>query len=242
MSKVLQQLETQCEAWGLRLNGDQLVLLDLYADLLSNYSLANVIGTKDKRQIILDHLLDSLGCMTSESMRRTASIVDVGTGGGLPGVPLGIVLPQASITLLEATAKKVRFLEYVKERLDLSNLHVLHARVEDVGRDPFYRESFDLATTRAVAALAVVIEYCAPLILPTGKILSMKGNLPAEEFSAAIAAAQFLNVRLGQVREVEFLPQFPEKRRQLVEFEKIGVISQEFPRRVGLARKRPLGE
>lgn len=241
MNKGLQQLQIQCEAWGLQLDGDQLASLGLYADLLSNYSLANVIGTRDKGQIILDHLLDSLSCMTMESVRQAGSIVDVGTGGGLPGVPLGIIRPQASTTLLEATAKKVRFLEYVKEQLGLPNLHVLHARVEDIGGDTLYRETFDLTTARAVAELAVVVEYCAPLIAPRGRILSMKGNLSVEEFSTAIAASKLLNVRLGQVYEVEFLPHFPEKQRKLVEFEKVGVTPRTFPRRVGLAKKRPLG-
>lgn len=238
----MQRLRLQCAAWGLELDDVKLASLDLYADLLADYSLANVIGTKDREQIILEHLLDSLSCTAVAQTWGARSIVDVGAGGGLPGIPLAIVRPDASITLLEATEKKTRFLRYVKEELELPNLLILHARVEDVGRDPAYRETFDLAAARAVAALGVVVEYCAPLVHREGVIISMKGKLAEEEFSAAVAASEILGVEVARVQRVEYQPQCPPQNRQLVVLRKIGVTPKKFPRKVGMAKKRPLGE
>ncbi len=237
----MEHLRLQCAAWGLELDSVKLSSLDLYADLLASYSLANVVGTKDREQIILGHLLDSLSCTAVAPTWSARSIVDVGAGGGLPGVPLSIVRPNASITLLEATEKKVRFLQHVKTELELQNLLILHARAEEVGRDPAYRETFDLATARALAALGVIVEYCAPLLHRDGYIISMKGKLSEEEFSAAVAASSILKVEVEQVQRVDYQPQFSPKHRHLVILRKVGVTSKNFPRKVGLAKKRPLG-
>lgn len=238
----MQQLQSQCVAWGLELDGYKLASLDLYATFLADYSLANVIGTRDKEQIILEHLLDSLSCMTVAQTWEARSIIDVGAGGGLPGIPLGIVRPDASITLLEATEKKASFMQYVKTELELQNLRILHARAEEIGRHPAYRETFDLAAARAVAALGVVVEYCAPLVHCEGGIISMKGRLSEEEFSAAVEASKILGVEVAHVQRVEYQPQSPLKNRRLVILRKICVTPRTFPRRVGKAKKRPLGE
>lgn len=238
----MEHLRLQCAAWGLELDSVKLSSLDLYADLLTGYSLANVVGTKDREQIVLGHLLDSLSCTTVAQTWSARSIVDVGAGGGLPGVPLSIVRPDASLTLIEAAEKKVRFLQYIKAELELSNLLILHARAEEVGRDPTYRETFDLATARALATLGVVIEYCAPLLRRDGYIISMKGKLSEEEFSGAVAASEILKVEVEQVQPVEYQPQFSPKHRRLVVLRKVEITPKNFPRKVGLAKKRPLGE
>ncbi len=145
------------------------------------------------------------------------------------------------MTLLEVTEKKVRFLEYAKAQLDLGNLEVLHARVEEAGRDPRCRDAFDLATARALATLPVVLEYCAPLVRTGGAILAMKGRLPEEELSRGVAASHQLGAKLREVLKVEYRAQLPQKERRLVVFDKVRATSGRFPRRVGLAKKRPLG-
>jgi len=239
---AMDHLRLQCAAWGLELDSVKLSSLGLYADLLAGYSLANVMGTKDRDQIILGHLLDSLSCTAVAPTWSARSIVDVGAGGGLPGVPLSIVRPNASITLLEATEKKVRFLQHIKTELELQNLLILHARAEEIGRDPAYRETFDLATARALAALGVVIEYCAPLLNRDGYIISMKGKLSEEELSGAVAASAVLQVEVERVQRVDYQPQFSPKYRHLVILRKVGVTPKDFPRKVGLAKKRPLGK
>jgi 16S rRNA (guanine527-N7)-methyltransferase len=241
MPDALEQLQVQCEHWGIDLDGPQLRLLDAYVDLLAGYEFANVIGSRDRDQIVLEHLVDSLSCLTAADIEWHGSLIDVGAGGGLPGVPLSIVRPDLRVTLLEATEKKVRFLEYVEAHLKLGNLKMLHARAEDASRESRYREAFDLATARALAALPVVLEYCMPLARIGGKVLAMKGRLQEEELSQGVAAARELGAKLSEMLPVDYHPQLPQKERRLVVFEKVSATPARFPRRVGIARKRPLG-
>jgi 16S rRNA (guanine527-N7)-methyltransferase len=242
VTTAMEQLQRQCREWGIVLDPFQLVLLSTYADLLATYTLANVIGTNDRETIVLDHLLDSLTCLTAKSMFGECSLVDVGTGAGLPGIPLAIACPQLRVTLLEATEKKVRFLKYARAQLGLANLDILHARAEETGRELRYRDAFDLAVARAVASLAVVVEYCAPLVRPGGHMLAMKGQLGEDELSAGSVAAHELGAQLRKVRQVDYYPHVPQKKRQLVLFNKVGDTPGAFPRRVGLAKRRPLSD
>lgn len=241
MPDALEQLRVQCEDWGIGLDGLQLRSLGAYAGLLAGYELANVIGTRDRVQIVLEHLVDSLSCLANRGIQWDGCLIDVGAGGGLPGIPLSVALPDTRVTLLEATEKKVRFLEYAKAELGLENLKVLHARAEDAGRESRYREAFDLATSRALAALPVVLEYCAPLVRTGGKVIAMKGRLQEEEISQGVAAARELGAELSKTTAVDYHPQLPQKERRLVVFDKVSTTPATFPRRVGLARKRPLG-
>jgi 16S rRNA (guanine527-N7)-methyltransferase len=241
MTDVIEQLRLLSGVWGIELEREQLSMLDRYADLLAGYELANVIGTRDREKIVFEHLLDALSCLVVGDLRRQSTVIDVGTGGGLPGIPLAIANSNLRVMLLETTERKVRFLKHALAQLNLPNLEVLHARAEDVGRKPEYRESFDLTTARALAALPVVVEYCAPLVRPGGVIIAMKGRLPEDELSQGIVASHELGAMLRGVREVEYPRQLPQKERRLVIFDKVDATPGRFPRRVGLAKKRPLG-
>src|SRR5215210_3391237 len=233
---ALEQLRVQCKNWGIDLDGSQLRLLGAYADLLAGYELANVIGTRDRDQIVLEHLVDSLSCLAATGIQWDSCLIDVGAGGGLPGIPLSIARPDLRVTLLEVTEKKVRFLEYVKAKLKPGNLAVLHARAEDAGRESRYREAFDMATARALAALPVVLEYCTPLVRTGGKVLAMKGRLQEEELPQGIVAARELGAELSETPAVNYRSQLPQKERRLVVFDKVSATPARFPRRVGLAK------
>ena len=237
----LEQLKLEAEGWGLRLGHSHLSLLSCYADLLAGYELSNIIGTKGRDRIILDHLSDALSCYAVEELHHARTLIDIGAGGGLPGIPLAIVRSKLHVALLEATEKKVRFLEYARTTLGLENIDVLHARAEDAGKKPAYREAFDFATTRALGALPVVVEYCAPFVRVGGTILAMKGQLAGEELSHGEAASGELGVELREVREVNNRAQLLQKERNLVVLDKVGPTPRRFPRRVGVAKKRPLG-
>jgi 16S rRNA (guanine527-N7)-methyltransferase len=237
----LEQLRLQAEGWGLRLSHSHLSLLSCYADLLAGYELTNVVGTKARNRIILDHLSDALSCYVVEELHHARMLIDIGAGGGLPGIPLAVVRSELHVALLEATEKKVRFLEYAWSTLGLENIEVLHARAEDAGKKPNYREAFDFATARALAALPVVVEYCAPFVRVGGTILAMKGRLADEELSKGIAASGELGVKFREVREVKYRAQLLQKDRNLVVLDKVGPTPRRFPRRVGVAKKRPLG-
>lgn len=241
MVTAIEQLRLQVEAWGIRLDDSLLLRLEQYAHLLAGYNLANVIGTADQSQIVTDHLLDSLSCLSFEDFDGAGSLVDVGTGGGLPGVPLGIARPGLSVTLLEATEKKVKFLRYVQEELGMWNVQLLNSRAEEVGKEPKYREAFQMATTRAVAVLPVITEYCAPLVQVGGTILAMKGRLPDEELAQGVKAGSELGLEFQEVLQLEYLKELRQKERRIVVFKKVAATSRRFPRRTGLAKKRPLG-
>ncbi len=241
VAKAIDQLRLQCASWGIELSQSQISLLMDYADILSTYQLANVIGTTSKADIITEHLLDSLSCLLVEDLHYKNSIVDVGTGGGLPGIPLAIVRPDLKVTLLEIREKKVRFLSHATQILGIRNLKVLHARAEQVGQWETHRASFDIATARALSTLSVVVEYCAPLVRTRGTILAMKARLSKEELSNAAVASQKLGVALRDVRHVKYSAPPQEKERRLVLLDKVEATPEGFPRRAGLAKKRPLG-
>jgi len=241
VSRGMEKLRHLSAEWGVPLGRPQISLLAAYADILATYQLANVIGVRDRETIVLEHVTDSLSCLALEDLAGDKSIVDVGTGGGLPGIPLAIVCSNLRVTLLEAREKKVRFLQHAAATLGLTNLQVLHARAEDAGRTAPYRDAFDLATARALAPLPVVVEYCAPLVGIGGGILAMKGRLAEKELSQGRTASTRVGARLREVREVNYHGLLPQKQRQLVIFEKIRATPERFPRKAGLAKKRPLG-
>ena len=241
MKVAVEHLRLQLSDWGIALKPSQLASLSAYANLLAGYEYANVIGTRDPRKVVAEHLSDSLSCLLIGNLWSSRSVIDVGTGGGLPGVPLAISRPDLRVTLLEATEKKVRFLDYTKRRIGLRNLDLIQGRVEDEGKKAAHRETFDLALARALAELPVVVEYCAPLVRVGGEILAMKGRLTEEELSRGVAASRELGLELREVREVKYRAEQPQKERRLVVFEKILATPERFPRRAGLAKKRPLG-
>ena len=241
VERAIEQLRLQSAKWGIDLNRAQLTLLSTYADLLAGYKLANVVGTTDRDEIIVEHLLGSLSCFIVKDLWQARTVVDVGTGAGLPGIPLAIVRPALQLALLETTEKKVRFLHHTQAVLRLRNLEVLHERAEEAGRKPDRREKSDVATGRALASLSVVVEYCAPLVRPGGVVLAMKARLSKEELSTGVAASHNLGAQLREVRVVEHENHLPQKERRIVVLDKVGRTPGKFPRRAGLAKKRPLG-
>jgi 16S rRNA (guanine527-N7)-methyltransferase len=234
-------LRLQAAAWGLSLDPHRLARLEGYARLLRDYEEANVIGTRDLGVVVLDHLLDSLSCFLFEPLCAARSLIDVGSGGGLPGVPIKIVEPAVRTTLVEATAKKARFLRRVAERLSLEGVEVENARVEEIARTDAHRGVYDVATARALARLSVVAEYCVPLLRVGGHVISMKGRLEDEEIAEGERAAERLGARFSQLIRVPRLPELQKKERCLVILEKRVETPAEYPRNVGMPAKRPLG-
>jgi 16S rRNA (guanine527-N7)-methyltransferase len=238
---AVESLRLQAVAWGLSLDPGHMARLEGYARLLCDHEEANVIGTRELRGVILDHVLDSLSCFLFEPLRAAHRLVDVGSGGGLPGVPIKIVEAAVRTTLVEATAKKARFLRSVVERLSLDGVEVENARVEELARTVAHRGIYDVATARAVARLSVVAEYCVPLLRVGGRVISMKGKLEDEEISEGERAAALLGARFSHLIRVPRLPELEKKERCLVILEKVGETPREYPRSVGVPAKRPLG-
>jgi 16S rRNA (guanine527-N7)-methyltransferase len=238
---TLELLRVQAAEWRLSLGPDRLGRLERFARFLRDYEEANVIGTREFRGIILDHILDSLSCFLFEPLGTAHRMVDVGSGGGLPGVPIKIAKPELSTTLVESTAKKARFLHRAVETLALDGVEVTNARAEEVARTEGYRGAYDIATARAVARLPVVAEYCVPLLRVGGHMISMKGRLEDEELSQGEKAAEELGARVSTLIRVPRLPEIEKKERCLVILQKVQETPRKYPRNVGVPTKKPLG-
>src|SRR5215210_1882356 len=238
---TLELVRLQAAAWGVRLDADRLSALEAFAGFLSNYEEANVIGARSVREVLVEHVLDSLSCFLFEPLGEARRLVDVGSGGGLPGLPLKVAAPRLGVALIEATAKKVRFLKRAVDTLSLDGVEVLNGRVEEIGRTGEHRGAYDVTTARAVARLSVVAEYCVPLLRVGGYVISMKGRPDDVEISEGERAAEKLGARVSTLLRVSRLPELEEKERCLVILEKVGETPGKYPRNVGVPSKKPLG-
>ena len=234
-------LDRQMSAWGLILGGAERELIMEYASLLASYEQSNVIGTRDLNSILLNHILDSLSCFLFEPLYRARRLADVGSGGGLPGIPILIAKPELTTTLIESTGKKCRFLSYAAETLAPGRAMVANARVEDLARSSAHRATYDVATTRAVARLSIIAEYCVPLLQVGACAISMKAHLKHSELSEGQRAADLLGAKISDCIKVPCVPELPDRARQLVIIEKVHETHPRYPRRPGTPTKRPLG-
>ena len=234
-------LELQAAAWGVRLDTARSRSLMEYAQIIASYDRANVIGTRDLDGILLSHVLDSLSCFLCEPLYRVERLVDVGSGGGLPGIPISIVRPQLQTTLIESIGKKAAFLRYAADRLGLDGLTVANRRAEDLGRTGEHRGSHDVATCRAVARLRVVAEYCVPLLKVGGRVISMKGALESEELEEGRAAAVELGGKIVEIKHVPMLEEVGQKNRNLVVIQKTRETPMRYPRRASVMARKPPG-
>ncbi len=230
---------------GLRLTEKQVAAFQLYYEELVAWNQRfNLTAITDYEQVQIRHFLDSLSVLLAEPLRLTLGraeprVIDVGTGAGFPGIPLKLVNPRLQLTLLEATGKKVGFLQHMIELLGLQQVTALHGRAEELGHESGHRESYDLALARAVAEMATVAEYTLPFCKVGGWVVAQKGEAGGAEAWAANRAIQLLGGELSRVLPVE-LPGLPEDR-SLVILQKVAPSAPAYPRRAGIPAKRPLG-
>jgi len=229
-----------CEALHLNITPDQLVALEKYADRLvewnQKFNLTAITGPEEVR---LKHFLDSLSCHLVMEDRPPASLIDVGTGAGFPGLPLKLLYPGMKLTLVESVAKKTTFLEQIVQELGLHDVEILNQRAEEVGQDPDHRQQYQWAAARAVAGLPALAEYLLPLVKVGGWMLAQKGESALQEAEQAKPALEILGGRLENITKVK-LPAVDEKR-YLIVIQKVAETPSKYPRRVGIPLKRPLG-
>jgi 16S rRNA (guanine527-N7)-methyltransferase len=211
-----------------------------YRELVDWNQRFNLTAITDWDGVLVRHFLDSLSCLKAlprADLSAGAQVIDVGTGAGFPGLALKIVCPGMRLTLLEATRKKVTFLEHVVRVLGLE-VEVIHMRAEDLGRDPAHREKYDWALARAVAEMQTLAEYLLPLVRVGGAALAQKG----EDATAEVQRAETAIVRLGgQVRQlVPVELRGLAETRYLVVVNKVAATPERYPRRAGVPRKSPI--
>ena len=181
------------------------------------------------------HVADSLVALELPEVADAHRIADLGAGAGWPGLALAATLPEAHVALVESALRHCRYLEKAVAAGGFANVEVVHARAEAWAEGLGVH---DLVTVRAVAALPVLCEYAAPLLADGGALVAWKGAVPAEEAAAGAAAASILGLEVGEVRAVEPFP--GAERRTLHVFRKNAPTPERFPRRPGMAVKRPL--
>jgi 16S rRNA (guanine527-N7)-methyltransferase len=237
-------LEAAAHALAIDLTGEQLDRLRAYRDLLDaasrEFNLTSQ-SLQSAEQIERRHIVESLayGALLQRNhlLDGAPRVVDIGTGAGLPGIPLRIVWPDMDLVLLESVGKKCRFLEDVVSNLNLARVEVVEGRAEDFGRDAARRETFDLVIARAVAPLPVLLEYSLPLLRVGGHLAATKGSAAIAEIDASAKALETLGGRL-----VDNAPLKPPDGAPLtvVIVEKVAPTPEQYPRRAGIPTKRPL--
>ena len=182
------RLQRGCDALGLQCDAGQRQQLLAYLQLLHKWNAAyNLTAVRDPAQMVTRHLLDSLAVAP---YLPAGNAIDVGTGAGLPGVPLAILFPQRQFALLDSNGKKTRFLFQVKTALSLDNMQVHHQRVESFQPSGYY----DVVLSRAYASLRDMVSSCRHLLAPGGRFLAMKGSLDPGELDQVAASCEVLAV------------------------------------------------
>lgn len=196
----------------------------------------NLTAITEEKDIILKHFVDSLTVL--KYIKENKSIVDVGTGAGFPGIPLAIMNDSLKITLVDSLNKRINFLNEVCNKINLKNIKAIHARAEEFGQDNNYRESYDIAISRAVANLTVLAEYLLPLVKVGGKIICMKGPDIEEELKQAKSAIDILGGKFERCDNF-CLPK-SDISRNIIIINKIKETPKKYPRKAGTPAKTPL--
>lgn len=230
-------LYEEAKSIGVELNELALNRFQTYYEMLLDYNeRMNLTAITEENEVIVKHFCDSLFLLTKYDIKPGAKVIDVGTGAGFPGVPLMIARPDLKITLLDGLNKRLVFLSDVCERLGLS-AEIVHSRAEDGANDKKYREKFDVATSRAVARLNVLCEYCLPYVKKDGVFLAMKGPAGDEELAESQNALKVLG---GQVTAVEKYTLSDESLRTIISVKKVSHTHPSYPRHNSKIKKQPL--
>ncbi len=219
-------------------------LYDYYELVIEKNKFLNLTAITEEDEFILKHIVDSLSIvMAGEGIkkllqRRGTRLIDVGTGAGIPGVILKLCFSNTEIVLFDSLKKRLIFLDEVIRELKLEGISTLHGRAEDLGQDKGFRESFDIAVSRAVAPMNVLSEYCLPLIKKNGVFIAYKSGDIKEELSESRNAIRMLGGKLSNV--CEFCLPKSDIGRSLILIEKRNVTPIAYPRKAGTPSKCPI--
>ena len=171
-----------------------------YYDILTEWNqVMNLTAITDYEEVVAKHFVDSISLIQVTDLNREMKVIDIGTGAGFPGIPLKILFPELKITLLDSLNKRIRFLNEVIGKLELTDVEAIHGRAEDFARQKEYREQFDLCVSRAVANLSTLSEYCLPYVKEGGYFISYKSGDIEEEVKASGKALGILGGELEDV-------------------------------------------
>jgi 16S rRNA (guanine527-N7)-methyltransferase len=235
----MEKLKAGAVALGLNLTPEQLASFELYfRELIEWNQKLNLTAITDYEEVQVKHFLDSLTAVLATDFSARPAVLDIGTGAGFPGIPLKIVFPGIKITLIEATAKKTRFLENIVSKLGLNGVETITGRSEELAHDPRYREGFDIVCARAVAALPALAELALPFCKIGGVFIAYKKGDIGQELAEAETSIKTMGgfakasvpVRIGLLDDA----------RSMIVIEKKSLTPSRYPRRPGMPEKKPL--
>lgn len=232
-------LKNGIEDFGIEASDKMLADFQKYKELLVEWNQKmNLTGIEDEKEVFIKHFLDSVSAVTKGYIKNGMSLIDVGTGAGFPGMPLRICLPELKVTLLDSLNKRINFLNLVVRELGLKNVKTIHSRAEDGARKPELREKFDVATSRAVANMAVLSEFCMPYVKKGGYFVALKGPAIDEELENGSNAIKILGGELQGIIEISI--EETDLKHNIVEVKKVKNCPKTYPRKAGTVNKKPL--
>lgn len=198
----------------------------------------NLTAITEDEEVIKKHFIDCIKAFKSNAVKNASTIIDVGTGAGFPGLPIAIMNPNVKVTLLDSLNKRINFLNAVIAKLELKNVVTIHSRAEDGARKPELRENFDVATSRAVANMAVLSEFCLPYVKLSGYFVALKGPAIEDEIREGKKAIDTLGGELENIIEVNI--EESDLKHNIVEIKKIKKCPKVYPRKAGSINKKPI--
>lgn len=234
MKELIQKLFTEA---GQPLEDEQAQKLAVYMEGILEYNEhVNLTSITDPEEFVRKHYLDSASIAVLTEFRDAGSIIDVGTGGGFPGVPLAVLYPKKQFTVEDSLQKRIRVIEDLTARAGINNVAAVHARAEDLGKDPDYREQFDLCISRAVSRMSVLAEYCLPFVRVGGWFISYKGSDLEKELREGQKAIRVLGGETDRIEPAEV----DGMHHQFVVVNKVKHTPKKYPRKPGIPGKTPI--
>jgi len=205
----------------------------------------NLTRITDPEEIEQRHFADSLAAVDIindlSGQLKKPKIIDIGSGAGFPGLALAIAMPNIFLTSVDATGKKISFQKQAVSKLDINNVRAIHTRAEELARDPNHRETYDLAVSRAVADLAILLELCLPFVQPGGFFLAWKGQRAVEEINKAKKAIKKLGGQVTAMTPYSIDENKTESNLQIITIRKITPTPNKYPRKFKEIKQKPLG-
>lgn len=231
-------LKRSLQEWNIDISDKQMMQFEMYYELLLEWnSFMNLTAITELQEVIDKHFTDSLAIGKYVSLTYE-KILDLGTGAGFPGIPIKILYPDTEIVLMDSLNKRIKFLNAVIDKLELTKVTAVHGRAEDMARNSIYREKFDICTSRAVANLSTLSEYCIPYVKLDGYFISYKTENAKTEIIEAEKAVKLLGGKLEKTEEYQ-LPD-TDIERILVFIKKCEKTKKTYPRKAGTPGKEPI--
>lgn len=237
--KYYEIMKEACDRVSMEFNEDKYNKFMKYMALLQEWNeKVNLTAITEDEAVVKKHFIDCINAFSVEEFKSAKTIIDVGTGAGFPGLPIAIMRDDVEVTLLDALNKRIKVLDLIVTELGLKNVTTIHARAEEGSRKNEHREMYDIATSRAVANMSLLSEFCMPYVKIGGHFIPLKGPSIEEEMANGKNAVKILGGEIQEIREVKV--EDTDLKHNLVIVKKIKSCGPKYPRIMGTIKKAPL--